>query len=64
MSSPRLRHRCWCALLAFTYDPLVGEVSEVAKYGHNTVMLLIVVVAAGLSWQRTPSRAENVTSRS
>jgi hypothetical protein len=52
------------ALLAFTYYPLIGEVSEVAKYGHNTVMLLIVVVAAGLSWQRTPSRAENVTSRS
>lgn len=43
------------ALLAFTYDPLVGEVSDAAKYGHNAAMLLIVLVAAGLTrpWVRT-----------
>lgn len=34
-------------LLAFTYDPLIGEVDPVAKYAHNVVMLA-TVAAAGL----------------
>lgn len=33
-------------VIAFTYDPLIGEVSAGAKYGHNVVMLLIVLGAA------------------
>lgn len=37
------------AVLAFTYDPLVGEVSDLAKYMHNTVMLAVVLLAALLS---------------
>lgn len=41
------------ALLAFTYDPLVGEVSEVATYGHNVVMLAIVLAAVALTRRRT-----------
>ena len=32
-------------LLAFAYAPLVGEVGPAAKYGHNAVMLLVVLVA-------------------
>jgi hypothetical protein len=52
------------ALLAFTYDPLVGEVSAIAKYGHNVVMLVIVVVVVACARQRRPAPAERVTSRS
>ncbi|MET0695313.1 MAG: hypothetical protein ABWY56_15375 [Propionibacteriaceae bacterium] len=37
------------AVLAFTYDPLIGEVSEVAKYGHNLVMLAVVLLATALA---------------
>lgn len=29
--------------LAFTYDPLVGEVAAPAKYGHNVAMALLVL---------------------
>lgn len=32
-------------LLAFTYFPLLGEVSAGAKYAHNVVMLLVVLTA-------------------
>ncbi len=35
------------AALAFTYDPLIGEVPTVAKYVHNSVMLLIVLATLG-----------------
>jgi hypothetical protein len=31
--------------LAFTYFPLAGQVEAPAKYGHNIVMLLIVLIA-------------------
>jgi hypothetical protein len=37
------------AVLAFSYDPLVGQVSEAAKYGHNAVMLVVVLLATALS---------------
>src|SRR5699024_8363850 len=36
-------------LLAFTYFPLIGEVTAVAKYSHNTVMLAAVLLAGGLA---------------
>lgn len=45
------------AVLAFTYDPLVGEVSASAKYGHNVVMLLIVLLAVALTSSRWRSYA-------
>jgi hypothetical protein len=48
---------------AFTYDPLVGEVSEAAKYGHNVVMLAIVLVALALTRRRTRDEVEVVSSR-
>lgn len=59
------------AVLAFTYDPLVGEVSEPAKYAHNVVMLLIVLTAVGLTRPRwhsdvaggRGSRGQAVTNR-
>ncbi|WP_193106044.1 hypothetical protein [Brachybacterium sp. FME24] len=36
-------------LLAFTYYPLLGEVGAGAKYAHNAVMLLAVLLAGGLA---------------
>ncbi|HEY5783468.1 MAG TPA: hypothetical protein VIT65_01710 [Microlunatus sp.] len=33
------------AALAFTYDPMIGEVSAQAKYAHNAVMVAIVLLA-------------------
>lgn len=36
-------------LLAFTYYPLAGEVTAAAKYGHNLVMLLAVLLAGVLA---------------
>lgn len=35
-------------LLAFTYFPLAGEVGAAAKYGHNIVMLVVVLLAGTL----------------
>jgi hypothetical protein len=40
------------ALLAFTYDPLIGEVTAQAKYAHNAVMLTIVLTALGIALLR------------
>jgi hypothetical protein len=40
-------------LMAFTYDPLLGEVSAAAKYGHNVVMLLVVLAAGVLALRRS-----------
>lgn len=37
------------AALAFTYDPLIGEVSTLAKYGHNVAMLAIVLAALAVA---------------
>ena len=33
------------AALAFTYDPMIGEVTAQAKYAHNAVMVAIVLLA-------------------
>ena len=32
------------AALAFTYDPMIGEVTAQAKYAHNAVMVAIVLI--------------------
>lgn len=37
------------AVLAFTYDPLIGEVATTAKLGHNAVMLALVLAATGIA---------------
>jgi hypothetical protein len=44
-------------LLAFTYFPLVGEVSATRKYAHNVVMLTAVAAAGwlALGGRRRPS---------
>lgn len=36
-------------LLAFTYDPLLGEVGAGAKYAHNVIMLGIVLVTVTIA---------------
>lgn len=42
-------------LLAFTYFPLSGEVAPAAKYTHNAVMLLVVLLAGAVAlWPRSP----------
>jgi len=48
---------------AFTYDPVVGQVSEVAKYGHNVAMLAIVLVALALTRHRPRVEVEVATSQ-
>ena len=40
------------ALLAFTYYPVVGEVSATRKYAHNVVMLLLVVAVGAYAQRR------------
>ncbi len=35
------------AALAFTYDPMIGEVDPAAKVAHNAVMVAIVLIAFG-----------------
>ncbi|HYI59797.1 MAG TPA: hypothetical protein VEX66_16635 [Microlunatus sp.] len=44
-------------VLAFTYDPLIGDVSTQAKYAHNVIMLLIVLAALGITLLRRPRSA-------
>jgi hypothetical protein len=44
------------AVLAFTYFPLVGEVSALRKYSHN-IVLLVVVAAIGALALRAAGRA-------
>lgn len=40
------------ALLAFTYYPVIGEVSAVRKYGHNLILLgLMVAVGVFVLWR-------------
>ena len=39
-------------LLAFSYFPLIGEVSATRKYTHNVVMLAVVVIAGWLAVRR------------
>ena len=45
------------ALLAFTYYPVIGEVSPARKYAHNAVMLVLVGLVIALAFART-RRAE------
>ena len=40
------------AALAFTYDPMIGEVTAQAKYAHNAVMVAIVLIALGVALLR------------
>ena len=44
------------AALAFTYDPMIGEVSAQAKYAHNAVMVAIVLLALGVALVRRPKQ--------
>ena len=43
------------AALAFTYDPMIGEVTAQAKYAHNAVMVAIVLIAVGVALLRRPT---------
>ena len=43
-------------LLAFTYDPMIGEVSQQAKYVHNVAMLVIVLLALTIALMRRETR--------
>lgn len=56
------------AVLAFTYDPLVGEVARSAKYGHNATMLALLLAATALAVLRrsrlATSRVRALSSRS
>jgi hypothetical protein len=45
------------AVLAFTYDPMLGDVGAQAKYAHNVVMLTIVLDAVGVVILRRRSAA-------
>lgn len=49
-------------LLAFTYFPLSGEVSPVAKYTHNAVMLLVVLLAGAVALRRRSKIPESTRS--
>lgn len=51
------------AVLAFTYDPVVGEVGAAAKYGHNLVMLALTLALAVLVLTRR-GRGVDLTSPS
>ena len=44
------------AALAFTYDPMIGEVTTQAKYAHNAVMVAIVVLALMVAVLRRSGR--------
>ena len=44
------------AALAFTYDPMIGEVTAQAKYAHNAVMVAIVVLALMVAVLRRSGR--------
>jgi hypothetical protein len=48
-------------LLAFTYDPLIGEVPKAAKYAHNVVMLAVVTAAGWAALRRARDRPREVT---
>jgi hypothetical protein len=40
------------AVSAFTYDPVIGEVSASAKYPHNAVLLVLILAVAVLALRR------------
>lgn len=41
------------ALLAFTYYPVIGDVSAASKYAHNVVMLVLVGLVMWLAFLRS-----------
>ena len=47
------------AVSAFTYYPLIGEVSASAKYAHNAVLLAVIVVVTGLALRRPTNAPES-----
>lgn len=47
-------------VLAFNYFPLIGDVEAFPKYAHNTVMLMVVLVAGALALRPKPSRIANL----
>ena len=53
------------AALAFTYEPMIGEVSAQAKYAHNAVMVAIVLLAVliAIARRRARSRRRSSTHR-
>jgi hypothetical protein len=44
------------AVLAFTYFPVIGEVSAIRKYGHNLVLLLAVLAVSVLAARAAAGR--------
>ena len=40
------------AVVAFGYDPLIGEVSATAKYAHNSVLLALILAVTVLALRR------------
>jgi hypothetical protein len=50
------------AALAFTYDPLIGEVSAARKYAHNAVMLTLMAAISALAIGRARRSAAAMTS--
>lgn len=50
-------------LLALTYFPLAGEVTAAAKYGHNIVMLLVVLGAGTVTLRARPTLGEQARPR-
>ena len=51
------------AALAFTYDPMIGEVTAQAKYAHNAVMVAIVLIALLVAiLRRHPASVGNIVT--
>lgn len=48
------------AVQAFTYDPMIGEVTTQAKYAHNAAMVAIVLAAVAVALLRRPRPADPV----
>lgn len=47
-------------LAAFTYLPLIGDVSGPRKYTHNVVMLLVVLAAGYVALRRSRAGDESI----
>jgi hypothetical protein len=50
------------AALAFTYDPVIGEVSAARKYAHNAVLLTLMAAVSALAIGRARRSAAAMTS--
>jgi hypothetical protein len=52
------------AVLAFTYFPVIGDVSALRKYGHNTVLLIAVLAISVLAFRAAkPTQGNRSSSR-